>query len=176
MNRLVSADALERLLLQQPQDLGLERQGHVSHFVEENGPVIALLELADAASFGPGEGALLVAEQLALEQGLGTGRAVEGQERCLGAGAVLVNRAGNQLLARAALAGDQNRKGLVGDAADRLEDLLHRRAAAHESLAREVIVRRHLRDDGPARASGRAAFRASPITRPSFCTSSGLSR
>ena len=36
----------------------------------------------------PGEGALLVAEQLALQQGLGDGGAVDGQERPVGAAAV----------------------------------------------------------------------------------------
>ena len=145
---LVAADALECLLLEHAQDLGLEGQRHVADLVEEDRAAVALLELADAAAVGAGEGALLVAEQLALEQVLGDGRAVEGQERCLGAGAVLVDGAGDQLLAGAALAGDQHGKGLVGDAADRLEDLLHRRAAAHEGLAREVVVRRRLRDDG----------------------------
>ena len=67
-DRLVAADALERLLLQQPQDLGLQGQRHVADLVEEQRAAVALLELADAAAVGAGEGALLVAEQLALQQ------------------------------------------------------------------------------------------------------------
>ena len=68
LDRLVAADALERLLLQDAQDLGLQRQRHVADFVEEQGAAVALLELADAAAVGAGEGALLVPEQLALQQ------------------------------------------------------------------------------------------------------------
>ena len=67
-------------------------------------PPLTLLELADAAALRPGEGALLVAEQLALQQRLRDGGTVEGQERRLGPRAVLVDGAGHQLLARAALA------------------------------------------------------------------------
>ncbi len=67
-------------------------------------PPLALLELADAPLGRPGEGALLVAEQLALQQRLGNRRAVDRQERPVGAAAVLVEGAGDQLLAGAALA------------------------------------------------------------------------
>ena len=67
-DRLVAADALEGLLLEQAQDLGLQGQRHVADLVEEQRAAVALLELADAAAVGAGEGALLVAEQLALQQ------------------------------------------------------------------------------------------------------------
>ena len=72
---LVASDPLERLLLQQAQDLGLQARRHVADLVEEERAAVALLELADAAAVGAGEGALLVPEQLALQQGLGDGRA-----------------------------------------------------------------------------------------------------
>ena len=107
--RLVAAEALEVLLLQHAQHLALCQRRHVADFVEEQRAAVALLELADAAAVGPGEGALLVAEQLALQQGLRDGGAVDGQERPGGAAAVLVEGAGDQFLARAALAGDAAR-------------------------------------------------------------------
>ena len=47
---------------------------------------------------------------------------------CLGPGAVLVDGAGDQFLAGAALAGDQHGDVLGGDAADGLVHLAHRRA------------------------------------------------
>jgi hypothetical protein len=93
------------LFLQQAQHLGLQGQRHVADLVEEKGAAIDLLELADAPAVGAGKGALLVAEQLALQQLLRDGGAVEGQEGRLGTGAVLVDGAGDQLLAGAALAG-----------------------------------------------------------------------
>ena len=75
------------------------------------------------------------------------GRAVEGQERRLGPGAVLVDGAGDQLLAGAALAGDQHRHVLGGDAADGLVDLAHGRAGADDGAV-HVRVRRGLGDHG----------------------------
>ena len=147
-DRLVAADALEGLLLEHAQHLGLGGRRHVADLVEEEGAAVALLELADAAAVGAGEGALLVAEQLALQQVLGDGGAVQRQERRLGAGAVLVDGTGDQFLARAALAGDQHGECLVGDSADRLVRFLHPRAVADDGLARELIVGRRLRDDG----------------------------
>ena len=47
---------------------------------------------------------------------------------CLGPRAVLVDGAGDEFLAGAALAGDQDRHVLGGDAADRLVHLAHGRA------------------------------------------------
>ncbi len=100
-DRLVAADAFESLLLQQTQHLGLQWRRHVANLVEEEGAARDLLELADAAAVGPGEGAFLVPEQLRLLQVLRDGGAVDGQERRLGAGPVLVNCAGDQLFAGA---------------------------------------------------------------------------
>ena len=79
---------------------------------------MALLESADAAAVRAGKGALLVPEQLALQQVLGDGGAVEGQKRGLGPWAVLVDSPGDQLLAGTALTSDQHGKVLGGDAAD----------------------------------------------------------
>jgi hypothetical protein len=62
LDRLVAADALERLLLQQAQDFGLQRQRHVANLVKEQGAAAHLLEFADAAAVGAAKSALLVAE------------------------------------------------------------------------------------------------------------------
>ena len=93
---------------------------------------MALLELADAAPIGTGERPLLVAEELALEELLGDGGAVDGDERRRRARAVLVDGAGDELLAGAALAGDEDGHVLRGDAADGLVDLEHRGVGAEE--------------------------------------------
>src|SRR5207245_3140616 len=57
---------------------------------------------------GVGEGALLVAEQLALEEGLGDGAAVHGDERLGGALRLHVDGARDQLLAGAGLAAEEH--------------------------------------------------------------------
>ena len=46
-DRLVAADPLEMLLLQDPQDLALHERSHVADFVQEQRAAVALLELAD---------------------------------------------------------------------------------------------------------------------------------
>ena len=120
---------------------------HVADLVEKQRAAVALLELADAAAVGAGEGALLVAEQLAFQQVLRDGGAVEGQERCFAPGAVLVDGPGDQFLAGAALAGDQHGDVLGRDAADGLVHLAHGRAGA-ENGALHVGVCGRLGDDG----------------------------
>ena len=64
----VAADPLEALFLDQAQDLRLGQRGHFADFVEEDRAAVALLELADPLAVGPGEGALLVAEQFAFQE------------------------------------------------------------------------------------------------------------
>ena len=86
-------------------------------------PAIGLLELADLLLGGAGERALLVPEQLRLDQLLGNRRAVHLHEALPGARAVAVDGARNQLLADAALAEQQH--GGIGrrGALDRLRAL-----------------------------------------------------
>ena len=91
-----------------------------------------LLEPPDARADGAGEGAAHVAEQLGLQQRLGNRAAVERHERAASPQAVVVNRAGHQLLARACLAGDEH--GAVGHrhGLEQLEEIAHRPAAADD--------------------------------------------
>src|SRR5262249_27509656 len=74
-------------------------------------------------------------EQLALQKRAGDGGAVDRQERVPRAAAVLVDGAGDQLLARARLTADQHVDVVGGDAADGLVDLLHGRGDADEGVA-----------------------------------------
>src|SRR2546422_11770383 len=69
-------------------------------FVEEQRAAPGLLEPTDLARDGAREGALLVPEQLALEQVLGNGGAVDRDERPRGLRAVLMDGACHDLLAR----------------------------------------------------------------------------
>src|SRR6266516_5247830 len=67
--RLVAADALEgALLAHDAQQFDLRARVNLAHFVEKNRAAVGLLEPADAAFMRPGECALLMSEQFALEQ------------------------------------------------------------------------------------------------------------
>ena len=85
-----------------------------------------------------GERALDVAEQLGLEQRLGDRAAVDGDERLVGARRQVVQRARDQLLAGAALAGDEHRGLGRRDPAHQLEHPLHRRRLADQAVEAEA--------------------------------------
>ena len=67
----VAADARHRLLLQDAQEVDLDLGAHVADLVEEQRALVGELDLAAAARDRAGEGAPLVAEQLALEDPFG---------------------------------------------------------------------------------------------------------
>ena len=76
------ADRAHLALLQHAQQLHLERRRQLADLVEEQRAAVGRPEEAGLALVvGAGEGALLVAEQLALEQRLGQRAAVDGDER-----------------------------------------------------------------------------------------------
>ena len=64
----LAADRRHLALLQHAQQLGLQGEGHVADLVEEQRAAVGLAKLPGAVGDGAGEGAALVAEQLALEQ------------------------------------------------------------------------------------------------------------
>ena len=105
---LLAAEAPHRARLERAQELHLDVGGHLADFVEEERAAVGHLEGARLLVRRAGEGALLVAEQLVLENVLGERGAVEREERPLRAIALLVNRARDELLARAALAEDED--------------------------------------------------------------------
>ncbi len=119
-------DALELALLQRAQELHLHLDRDLADLVEEERAAVGELEAPRLARHGAGERAALVAEELALDELLRDGRAVDLDERLVLAARVLVQRAGDELLARAALAGDEHRGRRVGHA---LEDRVELRDA-----------------------------------------------
>ena len=114
--------------------LGLGRRGHVADLVEEQRSFVGQLEPAGALAVGARERAALVAEQLRFEQALVERRAVHLDERPVRPARVAVEGLGDQLLADAGLAQDQDRGVRAGDLLDRAEDLLHLRALADDVL------------------------------------------
>ena len=75
LDRLGAAEALELALLQHAQQLHLRLQVDVADFVEEQRAALGQLEAALAPLVRVGEGALLVAEQLGLDQACRAARA-----------------------------------------------------------------------------------------------------
>ena len=119
-------------VLQKPQQMALQIDRHIADLVEEQRTPPACSISTPGARGGPGEGALLIAEQFRGDQGGRKGGAVDGDERTGAASRPCVQRAGSQLLSGAALAGDQHRVVGAGEALHHLQDLTHRRAVADE--------------------------------------------
>src|SRR5262245_95646 len=97
-------DTLELPLLQGTQQLRLHGWRQRIDVVEEERAAIGDLEAAELALVRTGEGALLVTEELALEQGLGQRGARQLDERSIMAPAERVNGGHHQLLAGPGLA------------------------------------------------------------------------
>src|SRR5262249_58658099 len=70
------AEPGERSVLEEAQELHLHRRRDLADLVEEEGPALGDLDVSGLALAGAGEGALLAAEELALEEGLGQRGAV----------------------------------------------------------------------------------------------------
>ena len=136
----VAPHAGEGAVFQKPQQLGLERAAHVANLVQKNGAAVRLLDAARFLFDRTGEGALLVTEQLALQQRLGNGGAVDPDVGGLAAFTQGVQRAGDQFLARAALAEDEHR-GMGGrDGLNQLAQFTHLGRVADDVVQMERVA------------------------------------
>src|SRR4029078_4900246 len=91
------------------QELGLHGLGQLADLVEEQRAAVGLGEQAAARRRRAGERARRVAEQLAVGELVGDGRAVDRDERA-GPAAAIVELAGDELLADAGLAEHEQRR------------------------------------------------------------------
>ena len=132
LDALAPADPRERQILKDVQQLGLQREGQIADLVEVDRAVVRVLELSELAPIRAGEGAALVAEQLGFQQLRRHRRAVHLHEESHVAARCRVNRAGDDVLADAALASDEHRRGRVGDVLHGPLHLEHRRTSAQE--------------------------------------------
>ena len=116
----IGADLLQFAGFEEPQQQTLHPERHLADFVEEDAPAVGHLELALLVAIGAREAALDVAEELGFEQRFGQAGAVDGDHGPRGARAALMDRVRHELLADAALAGDEHLRVGPGDALDLL--------------------------------------------------------
>src|SRR5437879_9964566 len=92
------------------------------------------------------ERALLMAKELGLDQGVRYRAAVDSDKRLFASGAQLMDRPGDELLASAGLALDEDRERGVGHLLDLLANLLHLPIRAHQKSPRALggLVRLHI--------------------------------
>ena len=128
----IAAHALEFTLLQHAQELGLDMGRHLADLIEQNGTPVSQLETPLALGQRAGESALFVAEELALDEILRDGRAVDLDERPVGPGALAIDGPRHQLLAGAAFTLDEHRGLGSGDFTDEVAKALHGRTAPQQ--------------------------------------------
>ena len=109
LNLLNAAQVHEAAVLQHAQNLGLGVHAHGGDFVQEERAAVGDFEEALLGGDGRGERALDVAEERGLEQLRGHGAGVDGDEGLVFARRVGVDGLGDELLAGAAFALNQNR-------------------------------------------------------------------
>ena len=136
LDRPRRSEPLDLPLLEHAQHLGLRLRAHVADLVEEDRSLVRLLELADLLFGGASERALLVAEELGLDQLLRDRGAVDLHEPLAAAQAVAMNGAGDELLADAALAEQQHRGIGRRGALDRVPHLPQRAALPDHLMTR----------------------------------------
>ena len=95
--------------------LGCKLQRNFANLVEEQSALVRQFDAADFLADGPGKRALLVAEQLALEQSGGDRGTIELDEIAVFAAAHAVNGARDPFFSGAGFAGDQHDGIGVGD-------------------------------------------------------------
>src|SRR5437016_7795896 len=147
-DRVGGADALDLAVLEHAQQLHLHAERQLADLVEEDGAPVRRLEEALAVAVGAGEGAAQVPEELALEERGGERGAVADDEGAVAKRREAVQRAGHQLLAGAALAGHQRRRGVAGQTLDEGEDLEHALRAGDDALERDPALQALLQDAG----------------------------
>ena len=144
-----SADPDDLAILDDAKEPDLGCEGKLPDLVEEQGAAVRLLEPALAASNSAREGALLVAEKLRVDQLRRNRAAVHATERTAPKRRVLVNRAGDDLLAGSCFAEQQHRSAAAGHHPRARHHRRQPRVAANEPLfARAGVAVDVLRREG----------------------------
>src|SRR5207253_1252384 len=114
------------------QQLDLELQGEIADFVEERSAAVGQVDQPPLRFACAGEGALDVAEQLALHQGSNQGSAIDGHK--IPAGVAVVNGLGDHFFSHAGFSKQQHRRPDGAELFDKLTDLTDRLRLAHQTV------------------------------------------
>src|SRR4029450_1207871 len=113
------------MLFEETEELALELRRELADLVDEDRAAVRRLEPSGLVLPGAREGALHVAEELALHQMLGEGRTADRDERSRRARAPPVNRRRQHVLAGSALAREEHRHVRGRRLARRVDHALH---------------------------------------------------
>src|SRR5690606_3214957 len=130
---LRTAEPARPAVLEDAQQLRLERSRHLADLVEEQRAAVCELEAAGTGAERSRECALLVTEDLALDQAFRDRGRVHGDERAVPPRAQLVHRARDAFLPGTALARDDGRCAARREQLDRAIEPAHRARFADQT-------------------------------------------
>ena len=130
--------------LQDTQQAYLGRLGQLSHLVEEEGSAVGFFKIALPGLDGTGERALLMAEQFGIDGPFGDTAAVEGEVYVMFAGTELVDDLRNDLLAHAALTGNQHGQVRGGDLTGDFDGAVELRIVADDTETLLDLIQIHI--------------------------------
>ena len=140
LETFLPADARDPAILEHAQELDLDGRRGIADLVEEQRAAPGPFEGARMPRHRSGEGAFLVAEQFALQQAFRESGAIHGNERSVGPGAVRVQGAGHQFLARAAFAAHEHRGVGLGQQQRLAHHFAHRGRFRHPAFRRPAAA------------------------------------
>jgi hypothetical protein len=105
---LSTSETFEFLLLQNTQELGLQREGYVAKFVKKESTFVRQFKAANFFRDGARKSASLMAKELTFEQVEGNGGTVQLDQRVAAAGTSIVNRVSDQFLPSSGLSLDEH--------------------------------------------------------------------
>src|SRR5262249_40923700 len=132
------ADRKNLVLLEKPEQLGLDIEGQIAYLVEEERAPGSRSNEAGLVGHGTREAAASVPEQLAVREIAAGGRAVVRQEHRRASVGADMHGPGDQLLSRPALTGNQHGEVVALETLDLLDDSRHGRAGAQESREKRL--------------------------------------
>ena len=133
-DRPTAPDALDVLFLKKAQQIRLQLQRQIADFIQQQRSAVGSLDSPHLALMGPGEGALLVAEQLRLDEVLRNAATVDGNERLIRAAREIMQCARNHFLAGTAFAANHHRRVRGSKACDQPARFGHRPALPQQIL------------------------------------------
>jgi hypothetical protein len=134
---LETADARDLARFEDPQELRLNGERKLSHLVEENRAAVGRFEESRFGVRRARERALFVTEELAFEQVLGKGGAVESKKRHLLARRRPMEHLGDDVLAHARFSENEHVDGPGGYAGQHPVELAHHGVLHHDGPARQ---------------------------------------
>src|SRR5262249_20061306 len=141
-NAALPSQMLDHFVVDGAENLRLGVEAHVADFIQKDRPTLGELQHTGLGGVSACKSTAFIAEQLALEQVVRNGGAINANQWPLAAPAVVVDEGCRQLLARARLSSDQDSAVRQCNFPEKVLDLPRRQTVTNHELAVGVAIQR----------------------------------